>query len=456
MSYGALVAFLPSSPGSARLASPGLFFTLIAVGLLVIRTTAGRLSDCFGRPVVVAPGLAVVAAALLVVALARAPWAVPRGRAPLRAGFRERAARLDGVDDGPGAGGRSGAGDGDLLHRVGTRDRRRPDLTGSPPFPLGGFAGLFGTAAAIALIGAVLALAPSGTRRALSVGPNRKSAARGSRPGPGAAAHSARHRSMASAKRSHRSPLPPRRDRSWQRPGRHPSCLSEARIPSAGVCVASLARPGGVHGLSWEAEPRGAREGARVRQGSCAWNLARRGPVGPHRACPTRFLRGGDGVRRSTARGLALHLVTVRQQEDLAAAFAAIERAHVDALVWCLTFPDQPVANFAARRKLPSVGCWREAATEGALMSYGPSAPDLWRRAATYVDRILKGARPARSPRRAAHQVRAGDQHTNRKDPRPRDPVLSAGARGRAARVARGPDLVGPGAPDPRSTSARA
>jgi putative ABC transport system substrate-binding protein len=90
--------------------------------------------------------------------------------------------------------------------------------------------------------------------------------------------------------------------------------------------------------------------------------------------------------------------MTVRQPDDLAAAFTAMERAHVDALGWCLTFPDQPVVDFAARRRLPSVGCWREAATEGALMSYGPSAPDLWRRAATYVDKILKGARPADLP----------------------------------------------------------
>jgi hypothetical protein len=54
---------------------------------------------------------------------------------------------------------------------------------------------------------------------------------------------------------------------------------------------------------------------------------------------------------------LALHPVTVRQPEDLAAALAAVERAHVDALVWCLTFPDQPAVDIAARRRLPSVGC---------------------------------------------------------------------------------------------------
>ena len=162
--------------------------------------------------------------------------------------------------------------------------------------------------------------------------------------------------------------------------------------------VASLARPGGnLTGLSWEANPEAhakALEFAKeavpgISRVAVLWDLTEPAQLASYVAAME------SGARQLR---LALHLVTVRQQEDLAAAFAAIERAHVDALVWCLTFPDQPVADFAARRKLPSVGCWREAATEGALMSYGPSAPDLWRRAATYVDRILKGARPADLP----------------------------------------------------------
>jgi putative ABC transport system substrate-binding protein len=162
--------------------------------------------------------------------------------------------------------------------------------------------------------------------------------------------------------------------------------------------VASLARPAGnVTGLSWEASPEAhtkalefAREAAPgISRVAVLWD-----PTDPAQlASYTAAME--SGARRLK---LALHLVTVRQQEDLAAALAAIERAHVDALVWCLTFPDQAVVDFAARRQLPSVGCWREAATEGALMSYGPSVPDLWRRAAAYIDKILKGARPADLP----------------------------------------------------------
>jgi putative ABC transport system substrate-binding protein len=162
--------------------------------------------------------------------------------------------------------------------------------------------------------------------------------------------------------------------------------------------VPSLARPAGnVTGLSWEASPEAhakalefAKEAAPgISRVAVLWDLADPGQLASY-----------VGAMESGARRLklALHPVTVRQQEDLAAALASIERAHVDALVWCLTFPDQPVVDFAARRRLPSVGCWREAATEGALMSYGPSASDLWRRAAGYIDKILKGARPADLP----------------------------------------------------------
>ena len=56
------------------------------------------------------------------------------------------------------------------------------------------------------------------------------------------------------------------------------------------------------------------------------------------------------------------------------------------------------IVQFAAARRLPTVFQVRENVTAGGLMSYGPSLPDLFRRAAAYVDRILKGARPADLP----------------------------------------------------------
>jgi ABC-type uncharacterized transport system substrate-binding protein len=52
----------------------------------------------------------------------------------------------------------------------------------------------------------------------------------------------------------------------------------------------------------------------------------------------------------------------------------------------------------AARHRLPTVFPWRQGVDAGGLMSYGPNGPDLYRRAAMYVDKILKGARPADLP----------------------------------------------------------
>jgi ABC-type uncharacterized transport system substrate-binding protein len=56
------------------------------------------------------------------------------------------------------------------------------------------------------------------------------------------------------------------------------------------------------------------------------------------------------------------------------------------------------IANFAQKNRLPSMYGQREFVDAGGLMSYGPSAPDLFRRAATYVDKILKGTKPADLP----------------------------------------------------------
>lgn len=56
------------------------------------------------------------------------------------------------------------------------------------------------------------------------------------------------------------------------------------------------------------------------------------------------------------------------------------------------------IADLALRNRLPSMSVYRKFADEGGLMAYGPNVPDVFRRAASYVDRILKGANPADLP----------------------------------------------------------
>ena len=56
------------------------------------------------------------------------------------------------------------------------------------------------------------------------------------------------------------------------------------------------------------------------------------------------------------------------------------------------------VADLAAQHRLPAMYSWRELVVAGGLMSYGPSQTDINRHTATYVDKILKGARPADLP----------------------------------------------------------
>jgi putative tryptophan/tyrosine transport system substrate-binding protein len=97
--------------------------------------------------------------------------------------------------------------------------------------------------------------------------------------------------------------------------------------------------------------------------------------------------------------GVSLHPVEFRRADDFEAAFAAIARERVDVLI---TFSDvltyvyaKRVADLVAAARLPAMFPFREVAEAGALMSYGPSITGMWRRAADYVVRILKGANPA-------------------------------------------------------------
>ena len=100
---------------------------------------------------------------------------------------------------------------------------------------------------------------------------------------------------------------------------------------------------------------------------------------------------------------LHLHVVEVRRADELDAAFAAITRAGADALM-VMSDPALMdtlagrVADLAATHRLPAMYNWKMYVEAGGLMSYGPSLPDSHRRAATYVDKILKGAKPADLP----------------------------------------------------------
>jgi putative ABC transport system substrate-binding protein len=89
------------------------------------------------------------------------------------------------------------------------------------------------------------------------------------------------------------------------------------------------------------------------------------------------------------------------------------------------------IIMLAARHKLPAVYPFRYYVTSGGLVSYGPDIVDMFRRAASYVDRILKGAKPPSGT--GADQVRTRDQHENCQGDRPRRAGLGARPRRRGS-----------------------
>jgi putative ABC transport system substrate-binding protein len=100
--------------------------------------------------------------------------------------------------------------------------------------------------------------------------------------------------------------------------------------------------------------------------------------------------------------GLTLQSVELRDRKDIDEGFTAIIRDHAEGVI----VDSDPVTGsnktriveFAAANRLPTIYVWRWFVDSGGLMSYGPSFYELWRRAATYVDKILRGANPADLP----------------------------------------------------------
>jgi putative ABC transport system substrate-binding protein len=100
--------------------------------------------------------------------------------------------------------------------------------------------------------------------------------------------------------------------------------------------------------------------------------------------------------------GISIDIMDVRDAQGYEETFAEMARRHVEALV----VPTDVIFNrdrrriieLAIRHRVPTIHEWRESAEEGALIAYGPTLEEVGARAASFVDRILKGAKPADLP----------------------------------------------------------
>ena len=102
------------------------------------------------------------------------------------------------------------------------------------------------------------------------------------------------------------------------------------------------------------------------------------------------------------ALAVKLHPVKVQTAGDIEKVFAEVTKANVNAVLVVLspqvTLQSKRIVELALKQRLPGMYPTRQFAEEGGLMAYGPLIGDLYRRAATYVDRILKGTKPADLP----------------------------------------------------------
>ena len=160
--------------------------------------------------------------------------------------------------------------------------------------------------------------------------------------------------------------------------------------------MASIAHPGGnVTGLSLVSPELVARQLQLLKEASRVAVLAN-----PDNTFTAVMVKEVEAAARSL--GVRIRLLDVRRGDAPDAAFSALTRERPDALLVLfdplLTRQRVRIAELANKHRLPSMYPHREYAEAGGLMAYGASLLDLHRRAATYVEKILKGARPADLP----------------------------------------------------------
>jgi putative ABC transport system substrate-binding protein len=182
--------------------------------------------------------------------------------------------------------------------------------------------------------------------------------------------------------------------------GTIPIVFAGASDPVGTGIVSSLARPGGnITGLSLMAPDLDGKRLELLKEAfpsvarvAFLWN-----PSGS---------RGNPAftVMEAAAKALGVKLLSleVRSLDDFEGAFARATKERAQALITTtgalINSQQRRVLDFAAKNRLPAIYHYSEFAEAGGLMSYGPDNTDVWRRAADFVDKILKGAKPADLP----------------------------------------------------------
>jgi ABC-type uncharacterized transport system substrate-binding protein len=179
-----------------------------------------------------------------------------------------------------------------------------------------------------------------------------------------------------------------------------PIVMTTAIDPVGAGLVASLARPGGnITGLSTLAPELSGKQLELLKEVmpsmtrvAVLWNAAN----------PANAAAWQETQAAARALGLLLHAQEVRSPQDFEGAFARTAQVRPDALLILtdnlIAMHTRQIVEFATQEHLPGVFATRGGVVAGGLMSYGPSIPDLYRRAATYVDKLFKGAKPADLP----------------------------------------------------------
>src|SRR5262249_51164041 len=179
----------------------------------------------------------------------------------------------------------------------------------------------------------------------------------------------------------------------------HPDCVRDGGDPVGSGLAASLARPGGnATGLSTQHAELASKRLELLREVvPRLGRLAIMGNVGN----PITVLELGEVQAAAGTLGLEVATLKIREAQDIASAFETL-KGRADALYVCidaLTATNRiRINSLALGARLPTMHGTRDYVEAGGLMSYGANFPDLFRRAAEYVDKILRGAKPGDIP----------------------------------------------------------